>query len=754
MSFKRPRPPPDVPPRPLQVGEHVVPISSGSTGSLVHAVVVALDAQYTAAASHFLEARARVPSSPNPDLVSPNSQPTVDLTRSDSIDLDADDPSLRVSQAIVFIEAHGKRPKLGHTGRRIRDSSVLHDELTEKPDSAPAPHPITVGRVYIHFLGRDRRLDRWENAADLQRVSASTIAAAAEGAVANTLVDHAVHSEFAHADTSKTHQRKLTRAMRREYEASNPTSEREIGDEVMARMEKAREEKTKVRNISCIVFGDYSIDAWYYSPFPAPFSALDTLYMCGICLKYVRTARQYCAHRTRCSWKDPPGYRVYHHGERSVSVYEINSVVHPGYCQRLCLLGKLFLDHKTLFYDVSPFLFYVITLEGKIAGFFSKENTIVSSEFNLACILTLPQHQKKGIGRFLISLSYELTKMEGKTASPERPLSDLGQVSYRSYWSYAVTQYLHSKCDTANVPVKEVAEATGIRSADVTTTLKEMKLVSIWKGEIFADSSGKVIDSAMKKISSPQIPLIRSRLSRCYNVQKQKSPLSAAGKPPVGSTMSLRSSPEPSRRKVGRPRLLKTIETTSLSSTPSRPVPKSILKSPIDFTQWQLERMQRFIDFHSPATIQAPLNRRKGLDPKKVEQLAKELGVTGNSCIKKLREMALDMYEMDADTVGTAGGSHRMQYSARHPEGMADPRDTFFGHSNGMSFRHPKKGMKRAEEGAVSLPFSPRRDVNLVEKQSERRRRMSQEGGRSHVRHMEQGNDSDVVVIASQSSDG
>ena len=30
------------------------------------------------------------------------------------------------------------------------------------------------------------------------------------------------------------------------------------------------------------------------------------------------------------------------------------------YCQNLCLLSKLFLDHKTLYYDVDPFMFYVM----------------------------------------------------------------------------------------------------------------------------------------------------------------------------------------------------------------------------------------------------------------------------------------------------------------------------------------------------------------------------------------------------------
>ena len=30
------------------------------------------------------------------------------------------------------------------------------------------------------------------------------------------------------------------------------------------------------------------------------------------------------------------------------------------FCQNLCYLAKLFLDHKTLYYDVDLFLFYVM----------------------------------------------------------------------------------------------------------------------------------------------------------------------------------------------------------------------------------------------------------------------------------------------------------------------------------------------------------------------------------------------------------
>ena len=72
------------------------------------------------------------------------------------------------------------------------------------------------------------------------------------------------------------------------------------------------------------------------------------------------------------------------------------------------ILSKMFLDHKSLFYDVEPFLFYVITEVddggARFVGYFSKEKRS-PKDYNVSCIMTLPVRQRQGWGNLLIDFS-------------------------------------------------------------------------------------------------------------------------------------------------------------------------------------------------------------------------------------------------------------------------------------------------------------------------------------------------------------
>lgn len=87
------------------------------------------------------------------------------------------------------------------------------------------------------------------------------------------------------------------------------------------------------------------------------------------------------------------------------------TIVWQIYCQNLCLLSKMFLDHKSLFYDVEPFLFYVMAecddSGARFLGYFSKEKRS-PKDFNVSCIMTLPVRQRQGWGNLLIEFSERL----------------------------------------------------------------------------------------------------------------------------------------------------------------------------------------------------------------------------------------------------------------------------------------------------------------------------------------------------------
>jgi hypothetical protein len=106
----------------------------------------------------------------------------------------------------------------------------------------------------------------------------------------------------------------------------------------------------------------------------------------------------------------------------SLSIFEVDGSEQKTYCQNLCLLGRLFIHHKTSCFDPSPFLFYILCevyeYGCKIVGYFSKQKCS-QAIWNLNCIVIFPPFQNRGYGFLLVDLCYKISKLNDHIGSPE-----------------------------------------------------------------------------------------------------------------------------------------------------------------------------------------------------------------------------------------------------------------------------------------------------------------------------------------------
>ena len=259
------------------------------------------------------------------------------------------------------------------------------------------------------------------------------------------------------------------------------------------------------KNVDVLQLGAFEVDCWYRAPYPDEFTSDNRLFVCEFCLKYCKRRKTLVKHKKCCPLTHPPGNEIYRHpaeiekrtitgedgeGDREVqeivrpelSVFEVDGARAATYCQNLCLLAKLFLDHKTLYHDCSQMLFYALCEKGedkkyRVVGYFSKDKNGSQTGHNLACILTLPPYQRKGYGRFLIAFSYELTKREGWVGTPEKPLSDLGLMSYSAYWGDVISELLKSLEIGTVITVSKISKLTHLATQDVILVLEQAQIL-------------------------------------------------------------------------------------------------------------------------------------------------------------------------------------------------------------------------------------------------------------------------------------
>eukprot|EP00731_Ephydatia_muelleri_P009555 Em0005g141a len=228
----------------------------------------------------------------------------------------------------------------------------------------------------------------------------------------------------------------------------------------------------------------YEVDTWYHSPYPREYTQLPVIYICEFCLKFYKSTETLYRHAKICKWRHPPGNEIYR--KNLLSIFEVDGEKHKAYCQNLCLMAKLFLENKTLYFDVEPFLFYVLTKASHygchFVGYFSKEKHSAQN-CNVSCILTMPQHMNHGYGKMMIDFSYLLTRREQKVGSPERPLSDLGLISYRSYWKDVILEYLIRLGKQDTISIKELSQESGLHCDDIISTFQFHGLLKYWKGK-------------------------------------------------------------------------------------------------------------------------------------------------------------------------------------------------------------------------------------------------------------------------------
>ncbi|PIO75333.1 MOZ/SAS family protein [Teladorsagia circumcincta] len=186
-----------------------------------------------------------------------------------------------------------------------------------------------------------------------------------------------------------------------------------------------------------------------------------------------------------CKRRNPPGEAIYVEGD--IKVYEVFGALEK------------------------------VDSEGThIAAMFSKE---MYSANNLACIMTLPCYQRKGYGNLMIQLSYEMSKRAKYPGTPERPFSDLGEISYKKYWLWVLLEFFDSAAmrKVEDVTVDDLEALVGINKDDIKDVMEPIGLLSHLKGGTYIVHNPKLDQESGVERPNPPVRRLNPKCLPLFN---------------------------------------------------------------------------------------------------------------------------------------------------------------------------------------------------------------------------------------------
>ncbi|XP_003366267.1 putative histone acetyltransferase MYST1 [Trichinella spiralis] len=226
----------------------------------------------------------------------------------------------------TWLEIH----KMYGVSIQIRDCLLCMMILLDRPKRT---NLLKNGEVeyFVHFDGDERRMDKWISRNDID------VSVCKTNECQHSPVDSALESNL---NVVQTRQQKR-------LNAEVPKTDDGHLDPHTAQLEKQREINTRIKYIAEIQLGNFRISTWYFSCYPDEFLR-PLLFICDRCMKYMKYVKTLKAHMKVCYSRPLPGRTVYR--KNNLMVIEVDGNESKLYCQFASLLGKLFIDHKTVCY--------------------------------------------------------------------------------------------------------------------------------------------------------------------------------------------------------------------------------------------------------------------------------------------------------------------------------------------------------------------------------------------------------------------